>query len=39
VDYLAAEKAIAKAHETAVERQRKLKELYKKRFPNGVMIS
>jgi uncharacterized protein len=39
VDYVATEKVIAKAHATAVENQRKLKELYKKRFPNGVMIS
>jgi uncharacterized protein YegP (UPF0339 family) len=39
VDYVATEKAIAKAHATAVENQRKLKQLYKKRFPNGVMIS
>ena len=38
VDYLATEKRIAKNHATAVENQRKLKALYKKRFPNGVIL-
>jgi uncharacterized protein YegP (UPF0339 family) len=36
---VATEKRIAEAHATAVERQQKLKALYKKLFPNGVMIS
>ena len=39
VDNVATEKRIAEAHATAVERQQKLKALYKKLFPNGVMIS
>ena len=38
VDKVAGEKAIAEAHSLAVERHRKLKELYEKRFPNGTMI-
>jgi uncharacterized protein YegP (UPF0339 family) len=39
VDYAPAESDIVDQHTTAVERQNELKQLYKKLFPRGVMIS